>query len=560
MKNIIFLSICLLLLSCSYAYDQEKINRPLEGTFKVFCTPDLYNLTTKWTNEFSALHTNVKIDVFRNTESPGEEIFDTGRNLGFISNEFYSKLDNNSLWKMVVGRDVIVPIFSSKNPFLEKIEQQGISPDELAESFNNPGQQKWGTILDNAQNDPVAYYLLNDSSFQKGIANFLNLDQTALNGIEVENGHELISQVQKKPYAIGFCRLADLQGHSNSATNENIRLLPIDRNGNGEIDYIENIYDDVNVLSRGVWIGKYPRALYNNIYSISSKKPTNKTELAFLNWILTDGQQFLLVAGYSDLVLSEIQSKIGKLNEPEVILASLDGNTVPSKSILIFIVGFIVAVFVVLDVIVYSKHKKLTARASFLFSPKIFNEDSVNVLGGLFYDKTHTWAYMEKSGVVRIGIDDFLQHITGLLTRIKMRNPGEKIKKGDQILSIIQNGKQLNINSPISGIIKSNNNLLSSNSSMVNSSPYSDGWVYMIEPTNWLREIQFLIMGKKYKEWLKIEFSRLKDFLAISLKPQSDAYAHSVFQEGGELTDGILADLGPEVWEDFQNHFIDTAS
>jgi len=560
MKDTIFLLIGLLLLSCSYANDQEKINRPLEGSFKVFCTPDLYNLTTKWTKEFSALHPNVKIDVFRTIESPGEEFFNTVRNLGFISNEFYSKLDNNSLWKLVVGRDVIVPILSSKNPFLEKIEQQGISPDELAASFKNPGQQKWGTILDNVQNAPVTYYILKDSSFKTGIANFLNLHQIALNGIETEDGNELISKVQKNPYGIGFCRMADLQDHNNLSTNENIRLLPIDRNGNGEIDYVEKIFGDVNVLSRGVWIGKYPRALYNNIYSISSIKPTNKTELAFLNWILTDGQQFLLTAGYSGLVLSEIQSKIGKLNDQEVNLASSTGNAVPSKSILFFIVGFIVAVFIVLDVIRYLNFNKTMARDSAPLSLKIFNEDSVNIPGGLFYDKTHTWAFMEKSGVVRIGIDDFLQHITGPLTRIRMRNPGEKIKKSDQILSIMQNGKQLHIYSPISGIIKANNNLLSSNSSMVNSSPYSDGWVYLIEPTNWLREIQFLIMGKKYKEWLKIEFSRLKDFLAVSLKPQSVAYAHSVFQEGGELTDGILADLGPEVWEDFQNHFIDTTS
>jgi hypothetical protein len=31
-----------------------------------------------------------------------------------------------------------------------------------------------------------------------------------------------------------------------------------------------------------------------------------------------------------------------------------------------------------------------------------------------------------------------------------------------------------------------------------------------------------------------------------------------MLQEGGELRDGILADLGPEVWEDFQTNFIDS--
>ena len=82
----------------------------------------------------------------------------------------------------------------------------------------------------------------------------------------------------------------------------------------------------------------------------------------------------------------------------------------------------------------------------------------------------------------------------------------------------------------------------------------------MIEPTNWIREIQFLIMEKKYKEWLRSEFSRLKDFLAVSAKPKTVEFAPSVLQDGGEIKDGVLADFGPEVWEDFQTNFIDTSN
>jgi len=138
-----------------------------------------------------------------------------------------------------------------------------------------------------------------------------------------------------------------------------------------------------------------------------------------------------------------------------------------------------------------------------------------------------------------------------------MKEPGEKIRKGEKILTIIQNGKQLNIFSPISGIIREQNQSLASNSSILNAAPYAEGWVYLIEPKNWLREIQFLFMAEKYKEWLQDEFIRLKDFLAASIRSNTNVYAHVILQDGGELTDNVLADLGPEVWEDFQNKFID---
>jgi hypothetical protein len=140
-----------------------------------------------------------------------------------------------------------------------------------------------------------------------------------------------------------------------------------------------------------------------------------------------------------------------------------------------------------------------------------------------------------------------------------MKSPGERIRKGKLAVSIIQNGKQLDISAPVSGIIKEQNNRLSSNASAINASPGTEGWIYKIEPTNWLKEVQFLIMGKRYREWLKTEFLRLKEFLTESVRPGAHEYAH-VLQDGGELKDRILEDLGPEVWEDFQTNFIDTSA
>jgi hypothetical protein len=37
------------------------------------------------------------------------------------------------------------------------------------------------------------------------------------------------------------------------------------------------------------------------------------------------------------------------------------------------------------------------------------------------------------------------------------------------------------------------------------------------------------------------------------------AYSHVVLQDGGELSDNVLASLEPKVWEDFQTQFIDTS-
>jgi len=183
----------------------------------------------------------------------------------------------------------------------------------------------------------------------------------------------------------------------------------------------------------------------------------------------------------------------------------------------------------------------------------------MDVPKGLYFDKTHTWAFMEQDGNVRVGIDDFLQHITGKLTKIRMKEAGEKVRKGEAIVTIIRDGKQLNIYAPISGTILAQNESLMTDSAILNSSPFFKGWVYQIEPKNWLREVQFMFMGEKYTDWLRDEFVRLKDFIAASVRTDEMVYAHVILQDGGELTDNVLADMGPEVWEDFQTRFIDTS-
>ena len=204
----------------------------------------------------------------------------------------------------------------------------------------------------------------------------------------------------------------------------------------------------------------------------------------------------------------------------------------------------------------YFRSVKNPARSTGLRHQSAFDENSVIVPKGLYYDRTHTWAFMEQDGLVRIGIDDFLQHITGPVTKVIMKKEGEKIRKGDILLTIIQKGKQLNILAPVTGIVSAFNPALASDPSILHSAPYQEGWVYKIEPANWMRDTQFLAMAESYRNWLKSEFTRLKDFLAGISNLATPSMAHVVLQDGGSLKESVLADFGPEVWEDFQTKFI----
>ena len=353
----------------------------------------------------------------------------------------------------------------------------------------------------------------------------------------------------------GFCPLADILDDEGREIESGISLIPVDQDKNGRIDYFEDIYRSGADLTRGIWVGKYPSALYSRLYMVAGEGPTGKDELAFLEWMVTDGQQYLSANDLSGLNKTEKYSGLKHLKASNLVVADVPVGATTTTKIFLLVFGVIMAGMVILILIASVSGARVDeAGAAGIFRRSAFGGDPFPK--GLFFDKSHTWIFMEKDGNVRIGIDDFLQHVTGPITRINMKKPGDKIQKGESFLTLIQQGKHLEIQSPLSGIVREQNKGLIANSSIINADPFHEGWIYVVEPGNWLKEIQAFAMGDKYRNWLNAEFIRLKDFLTSGIKSPGMVESATILQDGGELRDGILESCGPEVWEEFQTGFI----
>jgi glycine cleavage system H protein len=175
---------------------------------------------------------------------------------------------------------------------------------------------------------------------------------------------------------------------------------------------------------------------------------------------------------------------------------------------------------------------------------------------GLFYSKNHTWTHLEKSGIARVGLDDFLMHITGEVKFSYLINPDSYIKKGDLLADIDQNGKHLRIYSPISGRIMHTNEILYDNPGILNDDPYGKGWIYRIKPTEWIAETEAYFLADKATTWSINEFNRFLDFLSGSINIHTPEGSLLIMQDGGELRDQPLRELPDEVWQDFQKSFL----
>ena len=181
---------------------------------------------------------------------------------------------------------------------------------------------------------------------------------------------------------------------------------------------------------------------------------------------------------------------------------------------------------------------------------------NISIRQGFLYSKNHTWAHLENSGNAKVGLDDFLLHITGEVIYTNLKKRGDFMSKGELMAMVSQKGKILRITSPLSGKIMNANTLLSDPPEFLNEDYYLKGWIYEVIPTDWKEETDSYFIAQQAVAWSKNEIGRFKDFMAETVKKYSPESSVLILQDGGELIDQPLSELPDEVWQDFQKSFL----
>ncbi len=119
----------------------------------------------------------------------------------------------------------------------------------------------------------------------------------------------------------------------------------------------------------------------------------------------------------------------------------------------------------------------------------------------LMYTKEHEWAKQEGS-VVRVGITDYAartQNDVVYVTPPKVNGSVEQMKSMGTVESIKAVSE---IYSPVSGTVARVNVELDSHPELVNKSPYAEGWLVEVKPSNFESERKSLMDAKAYAAYL----------------------------------------------------------
>ena len=116
----------------------------------------------------------------------------------------------------------------------------------------------------------------------------------------------------------------------------------------------------------------------------------------------------------------------------------------------------------------------------------------------LRYVKTHEWVKVEGKNV-RVGISSYAQEKMTDIVYVELPEVGKEVKKGDE-LGVLESVKSVSeFYSPVTGKVVDVNKNLENSPDLINSSPYDDGWLVIIEAKD-KTEINELLSAEEYEK------------------------------------------------------------
>jgi glycine cleavage system H protein len=120
------------------------------------------------------------------------------------------------------------------------------------------------------------------------------------------------------------------------------------------------------------------------------------------------------------------------------------------------------------------------------------------------YSNDHLWIRWEE-GVVRVGLSDYLQQTSGDVAFAEAKPEGTVLSPGAELAEVETMKTNLSIPSPVSGVIKAVNPRLEAEPELVNEDPYGEGWLALLETSNWEVDKVNLLAANAYFERMKAE-------------------------------------------------------
>jgi phosphate transport system substrate-binding protein len=299
----------------SQAPASGSADEKLSGTIAVSGAFALYPMMNRWAEEFGKLHPDVKFDVSAGGAGKGmTDVLSKAVDIAMVSRAISSDEEGKGAFFVPVTKDAVFATINTQNPVYQDLMQKGVTKEQMIDVFITGKIKTWGELVGRPEvTDVIHVFTRSDSAGAADAwAKYLgNKKQEDLQGVGVSGDPGVLEAVVKDPLAIGYNNLGYAFDATSGKPVAGSNVLPLDSNGNGKADP-EEVLETKTEAVEAVAAGKYPSPPARDLNLVTNGKPTG-VELAFLKWILTDGQKYVGEAGYVQLPAEQLKAALQKL-------------------------------------------------------------------------------------------------------------------------------------------------------------------------------------------------------------------------------------------------------
>ena len=230
---------------CRKKPQEDSESKQLQGTITMSGAWALYPMVVKWAEEFGKIHPKVKIDVAAGGAGKGmADCLAQVVDIGMVSRDIYPAEIEKGAWWVSVTKDAVVPTVNENNPVINDILTKGVKREAFVNIWITGKIKTWGQVTGNKNTDTIHVYTRSDAcGAAKTWAKFLGKYQEDLLGVGVYGDPGLAEAVKKDVLGIGFNNINYVYDSKTKVEVEQIKVLPVDLNGNGLLDKDEDFYN-----------------------------------------------------------------------------------------------------------------------------------------------------------------------------------------------------------------------------------------------------------------------------------------------------------------------------
>ena len=313
---ILILPIVLSLISCRSSVNNTEQSDDLKGTITISGAWALYPMMIRWSEEFHKLHPEVMFDISAGGAGKGMADAVSGAvDIGMVSREIFpEEIEKGAFW-VAVTKDAVFLTINENNPVWEDIYKKGISREILVGIYITGEITLWGQVVDRPEVvEPIHPFTRSDACGAASTwAEYLGGNQEDLLGIGVYGDPGVLDAVIKDPQGIGFNNLNYAFDFDSGLPVHGAKVVPMDINSNGVADPDE-IYDGKEAAVNAVAMNNYPSPPARDLNLVTQGIPVGLTR-TFIEWILSEGQQYIEEMGYIVLPQGKLIEELNKLEK-----------------------------------------------------------------------------------------------------------------------------------------------------------------------------------------------------------------------------------------------------